>query len=198
MSRADARARDAASRKAAVEKLTKAKETLAKTPDDPGANQLVGYYTCAVKGDWAAGLPFLVKGNDPATKAAPSGTWPARRMRRPGGGWATAGGTWRRRRRRPPGRRSVARPVLVREVVRQADRPYRAKVRTRLMDLRQDQFGPKSQWVALNDPKAFGVNAAVGEAMEVTAEPARPRAWIARFRPESSTPSPRGSGSSRA
>jgi hypothetical protein len=43
-----------------------AEQTLQATPDDPEANLLVGAWRCFVRGDWAAGLPLLVKGSDAA------------------------------------------------------------------------------------------------------------------------------------
>jgi hypothetical protein len=45
-----------------------AKETLAKTPDDPDANLAVGRYLCFVKGDWPAGFAHLAKGSDAVLK----------------------------------------------------------------------------------------------------------------------------------
>jgi serine/threonine protein kinase/Leucine-rich repeat (LRR) protein len=45
-----------------------AKETLAKTPDDPDANLAVGRYLCFVKGDWPAGFAKLAKGSDAVLK----------------------------------------------------------------------------------------------------------------------------------
>jgi hypothetical protein len=44
-------------------------QTLAKTPDDPAANNEMGQFLCFVKGTWDLGLRFLVKGSDPALKA---------------------------------------------------------------------------------------------------------------------------------
>lgn len=37
--------------------------TLAKTPDDPTANYVVGRYRCFHKGNWTSGLPLLAKGS---------------------------------------------------------------------------------------------------------------------------------------
>jgi len=44
-------------------------QTLARTPDDPGANLEMGRFLCYVKGSWDLGLRFLVKGSDPALKS---------------------------------------------------------------------------------------------------------------------------------
>jgi len=38
-------------------------------PDDPGANAIVGRYTCLSKGDWDTGLPMLAKSDDESLKA---------------------------------------------------------------------------------------------------------------------------------
>lgn len=45
-----------------------AEKTLATKPDDPEANLTRGKYLCFMKGDWAAGLPRLAQGSDPAFK----------------------------------------------------------------------------------------------------------------------------------
>lgn len=42
--------------------------TLKKTPDDPSANAAVGRYECFAKGNWAVGLPMLVKGSNETLK----------------------------------------------------------------------------------------------------------------------------------
>jgi len=44
-------------------------QTLAKTPDDPAANNDMGQFLCFVKGNWDLGLRFLSKGSDAALKA---------------------------------------------------------------------------------------------------------------------------------
>jgi len=134
----------------------------------------VGYHLCTVKGDWAAGLPMLAKGNDPTTKgpaekdlAAPAD---ATAQAAAGDGW------WDLAEKTTDSAKTAIRARAAFWYEKAVDKLTglsKTKVRTRLMDLRQDQFGPKSQWVALNDPKAFGVNAPVGEAMEVTAEPGK-------------------------
>lgn len=47
-----------------------AESVLKKTPNDPAANATMGRYECFFKGDWAAGLPKLAKGNNEALKKA--------------------------------------------------------------------------------------------------------------------------------
>lgn len=43
--------------------FTAARDTLAASPDDAAAAEVVGRYLCLVKNDWRAGLPALAKGN---------------------------------------------------------------------------------------------------------------------------------------
>jgi len=44
--------------------VPKAEARLATSPGDPQANQMVGIYTCLVKGRWELGLPQLAKATD--------------------------------------------------------------------------------------------------------------------------------------
>jgi hypothetical protein len=67
--------RQAASQVTDVEALEKehaavaaAKEKLENSPADPDTNLAVGRFLCFVKGDWEAGIPMLVLGNDQALK----------------------------------------------------------------------------------------------------------------------------------
>ena len=53
----------------AFEGVKAARVTLAKKPDDPDANLVVGQYLSFVKGDWVAGSRMLALGNDEALKA---------------------------------------------------------------------------------------------------------------------------------
>lgn len=39
-------------------------DTLRTSPDDPAANSAVGRYLCLVKGDWTAGVPYLLRCSD--------------------------------------------------------------------------------------------------------------------------------------
>ncbi|HEY2587145.1 MAG TPA: hypothetical protein VGI81_15465, partial [Tepidisphaeraceae bacterium] len=54
-------------------RVVPAEAVLKKMPDDPAANATVGRYECFFKGDWAAGLPKLAKGNNDALKKAAGG-----------------------------------------------------------------------------------------------------------------------------
>ena len=69
VSKADAKAKEAADRRDKYAKIKKAQETLAGSPDDPEANLLVGQFECLVKGDWDRGLARLIKGPEGALTA---------------------------------------------------------------------------------------------------------------------------------
>jgi hypothetical protein len=69
VTRADARQRELEAQRVATDGLRKAREALAKSPEDPAANFIVGKQEC-VAGNWAKGLPLLVKGSDAAWKDA--------------------------------------------------------------------------------------------------------------------------------
>jgi len=47
-----------------AEGATAAQDALAKNPDDPGANTIVGRFLCLQMDNWAEGLPHLAKGSD--------------------------------------------------------------------------------------------------------------------------------------
>jgi hypothetical protein len=59
---ATSKAKEVADIKTAYEKSRKARETLAKSPEDPAANHEYGLYLCLSKGQWDLGLPVLAKG----------------------------------------------------------------------------------------------------------------------------------------
>ena len=68
LQRAEARARDVADLRRAVEVRKKHRETLSRSPDDPAANLWLGRQECLARGNWEEGLPFLVKGGDAALR----------------------------------------------------------------------------------------------------------------------------------
>jgi hypothetical protein len=70
VSRIDARTKEASELKARLDTVKRAKESLAVKPDDPQARSTVGWYLCAVKGDWEAGLALLEGASDEGLKAA--------------------------------------------------------------------------------------------------------------------------------
>ncbi|HEV3027878.1 MAG TPA: hypothetical protein VG457_09915, partial [Planctomycetota bacterium] len=67
--RATARSKEVAEAKGKFQAMKSVLQTLAKTPDDPGANAEMGQFLCFIKGIWDLGLRFLVKGSDAGLKA---------------------------------------------------------------------------------------------------------------------------------
>jgi hypothetical protein len=67
--RATARSKEVAEAKGKFQAMKSVLQTLAKTPDDPGANADMGQFLCFIKGNWDLGLRFLVKGSDAGFKA---------------------------------------------------------------------------------------------------------------------------------
>jgi len=171
ISRSEVKGKEASARKAALEKVVKARETLSKSPDDPSANHALGYYLCAVKGDWDSGLRLAAKGEDPTWKALA-----AKDLAAPGdaASQASVGDGWWDLAEKAP---ETARPNLraraafwYEKVGDGATGLTRTKVRSRLAELRMDKLGPKHLWVPLNDPQQFGVNRKPGEAIELSAD----------------------------
>jgi hypothetical protein len=66
--RATTRSREITEAKTIYQGMKGVMETLARSPEDPGANLDMGKYLCFVKGSWDLGLRFLVKGSDAAMK----------------------------------------------------------------------------------------------------------------------------------
>lgn len=64
ISRAAAKAREVAEAKAGLEKSKKAREALAKNPDDAAANLEYGLFLCMVRNQWDKGLPHLARGTE--------------------------------------------------------------------------------------------------------------------------------------
>lgn len=69
ITRATNRAKEVGEVKSLFQTMKSSLQTLAKTPDDPGANLEMGKFLCFGKGSWDLGLRFLVKGSDPNLKA---------------------------------------------------------------------------------------------------------------------------------
>ncbi|HZE96364.1 MAG TPA: hypothetical protein VE981_05030 [Planctomycetota bacterium] len=67
--RATARAKDVTEAKSRFQSMKNVLQTLAKTPEDAGANSEMGQFLCFVKGNWDLGLRFVVKGSDAGMKA---------------------------------------------------------------------------------------------------------------------------------
>jgi len=67
--RASTRAKDIAEFRAKFQSMKTVLGTLARTPDDAGANLDMGQFLCFMKGNWDLGLRFLLKGSDPGLKS---------------------------------------------------------------------------------------------------------------------------------
>ncbi|MDB5308872.1 MAG: hypothetical protein JWO38_3074 [Gemmataceae bacterium] len=65
-----ARAKEVEAIRKAFEATEADRKTLQANPADPGPNARVGRFLCLLKGDWAAGLPLLLKGDDEKLKVA--------------------------------------------------------------------------------------------------------------------------------
>lgn len=72
LNRADLKSKEIAALRVSVAALQKARETLVKSPEDPGANLIIGKHLCWTSGDWKTGLPHLAKGSEAALKAIAS------------------------------------------------------------------------------------------------------------------------------
>src|SRR4030095_3863306 len=59
-----AKSKEMAEVKWGLEKSKKAREALAKNPDDPTANLEYGLFLCMVRGQWEKGLPHLARGTE--------------------------------------------------------------------------------------------------------------------------------------
>jgi hypothetical protein len=66
---AEAKSKDISTLRERLEATKKAKAELAKKPDDPAANLVLGSYECFVRNRWTEGLEYLAKASDPALKS---------------------------------------------------------------------------------------------------------------------------------
>jgi hypothetical protein len=69
VARATARTKDVTEVKARYQAMKGVLQTLAKTPDDPGANLEMGQFLCFVKANWDLGLRFMAKSSDAGMKS---------------------------------------------------------------------------------------------------------------------------------
>lgn len=68
VTRAEAKRREIKDLKGASDLLKKARETLATSPNDPGANEALGRHECFRRQNWAVGLPMLAQAADATLK----------------------------------------------------------------------------------------------------------------------------------
>jgi hypothetical protein len=66
------RAKEVAEAKSRFQSMKRVLETLARTPDDSGANSEMGQFLAFVKGNWDLGLRFLAKGSEATLKGLAS------------------------------------------------------------------------------------------------------------------------------
>lgn len=72
IARATSRSADVTDAKAKFQAMKSVLETLAKSPEDPAANDQMGQFLCFVKGSWELGLRFLAKGSEPTLQSLAS------------------------------------------------------------------------------------------------------------------------------
>lgn len=149
--------------------VQKARDTLEKSPDDAAANFAVGQYECLVKGDWATGLPRMARGAGPLRALA------ERDLVSPtdAGEKASIGDGYLEASEKETG--------IVRENLRARALHWyesalaglaglnKAKVEKRIPELRLERF--KGIWIEVTDPKAFGLEGAVGAPFVLTPPP---------------------------
>src|SRR5579862_2369553 len=70
VARLEAKGRECAELKGRSEKNRRAREALARNPNDTDARNTLGQHLCFVRGDWEAGLEHLAKGSLPGLKSA--------------------------------------------------------------------------------------------------------------------------------
>ncbi len=168
-SKAEAKAKETGERRSWRDKVSKALDTLAKSPSDPDSNLIVGRQEGLLRGDWEKALPRLAKGSDPALKAAAE-----RDLAKPSAaeGWVAAADGWWELAEKESG---VARLNLRKRALywylqasTSAKGLIRTKVDKRLAELRNDQF--PGTWVEMTDPTLFGLPGKPGDPISLTAE----------------------------
>jgi len=164
MTRAEAKVKEIADRKAKAEKLKKAREALVRNPDDGEANFLVGRQVCYVSGRWEEGLRLLAKGSDLLVKAIAlkdmaSPTDPAAQVAVGDHWWDLSD-----KEEEPAKTNLRARAgVWYERAASRAGGSDRERAEKRLAEVREDRLGSRRQWVTLTDPRPAGVPAKPGE-----------------------------------
>lgn len=171
VAKAQSRDKELAEAKARTEKLKKARETLARTPDDAASCLVLGQHECFVKGNWKEGLALLAKGSDAALKdlaakdlSEPTAATPQVSV---GDGWwdlsekESAPAVRERLRQRAHAWYEKAAPAL--------SGLHKTKVDKRLKTLRLERLH-RGSWVDVNDPKYYGMSGKPGEPIEATRE----------------------------
>jgi hypothetical protein len=169
--KAQSRDKELADLRSRMEKLKKARETLARTPDDGPSCLVLGQHECFVKGNWKDGLPLLAKCSDGALKdlatrdlSEPTG---ATAQAAVGDGWwdlsekESAQALKQNLRQRAHAWYEKAAAALT--------GLHKTKVDKRLKILRLEQLH-RGSWVDVSDPKMYGASGKPGDAVEATRE----------------------------
>jgi hypothetical protein len=159
--------RDVAALKSKAEALKRAKETLAKNPEDGPANLEVGKHHCFQQGAWATGLPLLAKGSDPTLKALAEKDLasPVKAADQVvlGDGW------WDQAEKETGTPRTHLRGRAIRwygRALPSLSGLSRAKAEKRLLEVRAEGQA-KGSWVPLSDPALYGRTGADGSPIEM-------------------------------
>lgn len=156
--RAATKGKEIADLKSRYDKLKKARETLASSPDDAAANFAVGQFQAVVKGHWEAGLPLLAKGSDAGHRAAAEKDLAAPKE---ASDQAVAGDSWWDLSEKESG--TAKDNLRARAIVwyeRAVKQPKlaglaRTKAEKRLFDGRMEQVN-RGTWTDISDPKLWG------------------------------------------
>lgn len=177
VARIDARSRETSDLKARFDRVQKARETLAATPDDPQACQLVGWFYGAGKGDWEKGLPLLAAGADATLKtlAALDLSHPAAPLEQ-----STLGDKWWDQAEKL---RSSERDKVRNRAVHWYEQSLaglsglpKVKVEKRLAELRAERLA-REGWVDITDPSFFGQPGRKGDPIQFL-ETTKQNTWL--------------------
>jgi hypothetical protein len=165
--RSEAKTKDVAALKSGYERMQKARETLARNPEDPDANLTVGQFLTFIKGNWIDGLPLLAKAADAELKALASKdvALPSEAADQ----IALGDGWWERA--------AKEKGALQNRLRERAETWYekglpgltglsKTKIEKRLLELRMARLSAGS-WVDVADPAAFGLQGKPGAPIEL-------------------------------
>lgn len=167
LSLTDSKEKEIASRKALFDATRKAKETLSTNPDDATANGLVGRYLCLIKGDWAAGLPLLAKGQEGPLRSAA-----LKELSNPVDAQAkgSLGDDWwaisEKESNEAKGQLRGRAAFWYRQAVNELTGLSKAKVEKRLTELTLEKQS-KGNWIDFSEPGNFGVKGKSGDPIEL-------------------------------
>jgi len=169
-SKADAKSKDVAERRAALAKVAKAAETLIRAPDDAEANLTVGRHEGLVKGNWEKALMHLAKGSDGGLKAAAT-----RDLAQPAdaAGRVAAGDAWWDLAEKETSARVNLRLRALHwyeQAAESATGLLKSKIDLRMSEARFDRF--PGTWVDRTNPSLYGIiGTKLGDPIVLTTEP---------------------------